>query len=89
MTTAAVSHMQHGVTQPAEPIFETLTELTRMIDAVRLPTADDVARVYARYHAAPVCIPEHAVAPAFWPTVRAAADAARCAIAEFQRRASL
>lgn len=81
--------MQHSTAQPAEPIFEALTELTRMIDAVRLPTADDVARVYARYHAAPVCVPRHAVAPAFWPTVQAAADAARCAIAEFQRRASL
>lgn len=81
--------MQHGMAQPAEPIFEALTELTRMIDAVRLPTADDVARVYVRYHAAPVCVPRHAVAPAFWPTVQAAADAARCAIAEFQRRASL
>jgi hypothetical protein len=75
--------------QPAEPIFEVLTELTRMIDAIRAPTADDVERVYARYHAAPVCVTASAVTPAFWPTIQAAADAARRAITEFQRRASL
>ncbi|MBK7823014.1 MAG: hypothetical protein IPJ61_18695 [Tessaracoccus sp.] len=75
--------------QPAESTFEVLTTLTQTIDAVRLPTADDVERVYALYHAAPVCVPQHTITPAFWPTVQAAAADARRAIAEFQQRASL
>ncbi len=77
------------MTLPAEHTFEALTALTRTIDAVRLPTADDVTRVYALYHAAPVCVPQHTIAPAFWPTVQAAAADARRAITEFQQRASL